>query len=180
MIVFILVGCLLCILGFAWRNNKLAAGLPADEKTALDGRFYDLKKNRFLYGPQEVDALFTNLEKNQNLQLYAITEITLDLVFPLLYTLLMIFLMVRVFPPKIAQYLIFLPILAGIGDLLENFTIAFLAFTFQAGQLSNLSTLAAAFTGSKWILVFISLLVLLIGWIRSLWKREKGQTKEEI
>ena len=88
MIVFILVGCLLCILGFAWRNNKLAAGLPADEKTALDGRFYDLKKNRFLYGPQEVDALFTNLEKNQNLQLYAITEITLDLVFPLLYTLL--------------------------------------------------------------------------------------------
>ena len=156
--------CLVCSLGFAWRQQIFGT-----ENPGLDGRF---NRKHFLYKPSDVDTLFRNLGP-KNLKIYAITELTLDVVFPIFYVLFLVFLMIRLFPADKAKYLILLPVLGGIFDLAENFTIAFLAFTFDQKE-SVISYLAAFFTFLKWVLLLSGLLVLLLGLILAVWTRIKS------
>jgi hypothetical protein len=149
----------LCIQGFMWRSNKL---MFSEENKLLDSRFF--------YNPTEVQQFFADLENiktniniaSNGLKLYALTQVTLDLIFPIAYGVLftaLIFILYQENPP---QWLLWLPTLAIVADIGENFTLAFLAWTY-ADSSSPLAWIAYIFTFTKWIMFLSSLLTIIIG-----------------
>ena len=142
------VGAILCLGGFRWRRRVVGSDL-----VLLDARC--------CYRPEDVQALFAELQARGQLHTYALTELTLDLVFPLIYGALFAALLARLAAPGWARRFIALPVGAAGADLLENFTIAYLAWTFD-GQASPLAWLAYAFTLVKDILLAATLLAVLV------------------
>lgn len=149
----------LCIQSFMWRSNKL---MLSAENELLD--------SRFSYNPTDVQQFFAHLNKidtnidiaNNGLKLYALTQVTLDFIFPLAYGILftaLIFILYQENPP---QWLLWLPTLAIVADIGENFTLAFLAWTYSESS-SPLAWIAYIFTFTKWIMFFSSLLIIIIG-----------------
>lgn len=153
-VVLLFVAYTFCTAGFEWRRNALGC-----ENKLLD--------SKGIYSQQDVVYLFDTLEQSDNLQLYGITELTLDIVFPFVYSMLLVFLIIRLCSAKKAKYLILIPIFAALADLSENFTIAYLAFSFN-GLYSPLMWLAAIFSSLKIVLLLISLIILVVGAICSL------------
>ncbi len=119
----------------------------------LDGRRW--------YTPAQVSQLFTDLGDQR--YVYAATEVTLDLIYPLTYGMLFGILIVQLWGPR-RDYLLFAPILAVLFDLLENFTIAYLAITYS-GSVSNLAWFAAVSTLLKSFFFLLTLLLILNGGI---------------
>ena len=149
MLLLVFVG-LLCLIGFDRRASYFG-----EQNKALDGRYDG-------YTRQDAHDLFHNIGPNGR-EVYAITELTLDVIFPLTYGLLMVFLVVRNYPAKVGRWLIGVPMLAVLFDLLENFTIAHLAWNYQPSELAPLAEVASFFTITKWVLVAIVFAVLVIG-----------------
>jgi hypothetical protein len=150
-------GFMLCAGGFDWRRDALGC-----EIQLLDGRW--------LYNPPQVAELFNALGSDK-LKTYATTELTLDLVFPFVYSTLLALLIVRLYSAGKAKRLILLPVFGALADLSENFTIACLAFGFD-GSPSSFAYLAAIFTFVKKALLIISVLVVIGGAISSLGKNK--------
>ena len=153
------IGWIICFILFKCRINYFGK-----ENEALDGRFFG-------YSPQEVVDLFARLFIIEKLNFYAITELSLDLIFPIIYVGMSAFLIVRLYAEKRAKYLILIPVFLGLEDFAENFTIAYLAFTFN-NRVSSIAYLASALTSLKWFLVGICLLIIIFGVISLLFKRK--------
>lgn len=147
----LLFGFGVCHFLFEWRKTKF------HPSKALDGRFLE---GNFWYSPTEVKELFNNLG-GDNLKLYAITELSLDLVFPVIYFLLLAFIIISLFPAKTAKYLLLIPLIAALADTAENFTIACLITAFNKTE-SSIAHLAATFSLLKWVLIIVSLLLVVI------------------
>ena len=107
----------LCSGGFDWRSKRLGC-----ENRALDARFW--------YSPEQA-CVFFNAIGPTGRRIYAMTQVTLDLVFPLTYGTLFALLIVHVYDQSLAGTLVWVPVLAAITDLLENVTTAFLAWQFN-------------------------------------------------
>ena len=146
-----LVG-LACVAGFEWRARKLGR-----ENRALDGRRW--------YTPEQARAFFEAIGAGGR-RLYAATQLTLDVLFPLVYGALFAALILRVYPPGRAVYLAHVPLLGTLADLLENVTTAYLALRFD-GRPSQVARVAAVFTLSKTVLFVLSVLLILWGALAS-------------
>lgn len=161
-VTLLFVGLLACSYGFQWRQAALGC-----TNKLLDGRLAG-------YGPEDVRSLLEKLEDGGP-RLYAITEVSLDLVFPFVYGLLLAILIVRLWQPGRAAYLVILPWLAAAADLLENFTVAYLAWTFESAS-SNVAYVASSFTLLKHGVLVLALLAVLLGAVLSLGKPEDPRT----
>jgi hypothetical protein len=137
---------LLCSQGFQWRREVLGA-----EAHLLDVRMG--------YSPAQAVELLGALGP-QGRGLYGLTEVTLDLVFPFLYGGMIASLLVNLVRGARVKYLLLLPLLTGLFDLLENATIAYLAWTFD-GRESPLMWAASALTSAKNVLAILSVLAVL-------------------
>jgi hypothetical protein len=139
-----------------------------------EDRTLDMK---LLYGSGRADESFRFLKSVvyqdfplrgvNGLELYAISEWTLDLVFPFVYGFLFIFLLIRLYPAGKAEKLIVLPVLIGLLDFGENAAIAYLALTFDE-TVSSLVYLASALTAAKIIVLIVCLIALIAGAINSI------------
>ena len=148
-----------CILGFNGRTLALRReGRLGNGEKLLDGRWW--------YTPADAGALLCKLGKDGR-RLYAVSEVTLDLIFPLAYGLSLALLLVRLWPRDQA-WLLLLPFVTVIADLLENFTIAFLAWTYsnESGP-SALAKVAAIFTLTKRTFLSLAFLAVVIGIVRA-------------
>src|SRR5262250_3398711 len=96
---------LLCSQGFEARRRALGEG-----NDALDGRWS--------YTPSDATKLFHDLGERKR-HVYAITEVTLDLLFPLTYGLLFAVVIAHGFPTLAGAVLILVPIGAAFFDVLE-------------------------------------------------------------
>lgn len=141
--------------GFNWRKAKLG------ENETLDMQYTG-------YSPSTVAQIFGKYKKEQ-LKLYAYTELTLDIVFPLVYGFLLVFLTIHIFSAGKAEYLILLPIIGALADVCENISIAYLALSFD-GRPSPIAWLAAGFTLTKIVLLVVGTLALLLGAVISFFK----------
>jgi hypothetical protein len=112
------------------------------------------------YTPAEARNLFERLGKSGR-NIYALTELTLDLVFPLIYGSLFCLLTASLARAQWA-WLVTIPLFAALSDLVENSIVAYLAWSY-AGQESSLAWLAAAVTLIKTLLLGLSLLILFAG-----------------
>ena len=151
-----LVGVVGCVAGLAWRDARLG------ELDLLDGRGW--------YTPKEAAALFDALGQldTSARAVYAVTALTIDMVFPVCYGLLLAVLLFRLFPGGKPLYL--LPLAVALTDALENITIAALALSYDGGP-SPLAWLATVFTLVKWILSSATLAAICVGAARWLWTR---------
>ena len=145
---------LLCVTAFEWRDARLG-GL-------------ELLDTRQWYTPEQADALFGALDRLDPCArtVYALTEVSVDLIFPVAYGLLLALLLLRLFGDARPFYL--LPIAGAVADVCENISIALLAATY-AGAPSSWTRVAAVFTLLKSMLILAALAVALAGAIRWLW-----------
>ena len=153
-----LVGVVACVAGLAWRQARLA-GL-------------DLLDSRGWYTPEEAAALFDALDQldASARAVYATTALTIDMVFPASYGLLLAVLLFRLYRGGAPLYV--LPLAAALADALENVTVAALALS-HGGEPSPLAWPAAAFTAVKWVLFVATLAATCVGAIR--WLRTRKQ-----
>ena len=137
-----LLGMLLCFAGLWWRRERLG-GLEL-----LDARQW--------YTPEQAAALFEALDRldPHARAVYAWTELSLDMVFPLAYGLFFAILLLRAFGDGAPLYL--LPLALASTDALENVSIAALAWSYD-GAPSPLAWAAAAFTSAKSVLIVATL-----------------------
>jgi hypothetical protein len=160
MVALLSVALVLCAQGFVWRQEALGW-----QNQVLDMRYW--------YTPAEAQRFFEDLG-SQGRHLYAITQVTLDFIFPLAYGVWFAILMVRLYGPERAG-LLFAPLLTVVADLSENVLTASLAWHY-AGQASALAWLAAVGTATKSVLFVITLVLLLIGSVRGFTGRTERQT----
>ncbi|MEC9458348.1 MAG: hypothetical protein VYB67_00140 [Pseudomonadota bacterium] len=91
---------------------------------------------------------------------YIYSALILDTVFPILYVLLFISILLKFNERRI--FFLFLPILAGIFDLAENIYISIMMSSYTFSEISTLQIFfASLFNQCKWILCFFSLIFIL-------------------
>ena len=144
----------LCQVGFRWRLDRLGG--------------INLLDTRQWYTPEQAAALFEALDRlDPNARtVYALTELSLDLVFPIAYGLLFSILLFRFFEDR-GLRLYLLPSGAATVDVLENISIALLSANYD-GAPSSFAWMAATLTLLKSGLILATLLALfggLIHWL---------------
>ena len=146
-------------LGFMWRHDRLGG--------------VELLDRRQWYTPDQAAAVFAELDRLDSgaRQLYALTELTLDMAFPLAYGLLFAILLSRLFEGG-GRLWVLLPLVAAAADVLENLSISYLALTF-VGPPTAVAWVAAGFTAAKSGLILASLLAVLFGAVRGLLRRPR-------
>jgi hypothetical protein len=145
----LLVAFVICGFFFTWRQNAIGK----DIKT-FDARWWG-------YTPGDARQLLTDLGK-EGRQIYILTELTLDVVFPFVYGGMVAILLCALY--KSARYLLLVPLIMIAADLLENMTASYLAWSFKENA-SPLAWVAASFTLTKWAGVVVSALLLLFGMV---------------
>jgi hypothetical protein len=158
-VALLFIGFVLCTLGFTARSERLGNNPPL-----LDVRYW--------YAPADVKALFDKLGQD-GLSFYALTEVTLDLAFPFIYGGLLLILIYRLLEPKPARILLLVPLVGMISDLLENFSIALMAWTYTGGA-PGFASFATVFTLTKNSLVRLALVIVLVGAIRAMILKRTG------
>ena len=145
---------LLCMAGFQWRDARLG-GL-------------ELLDTRQWYTPGQAADLFGALDRlgPRARAVYAWTEVSIDLIFPVAYGLLFALLLLRLFESGRPFYL--LPIAGAAADVFENLSIASLALTYD-GAPTSWARVAAVFTLLKSGLLLATLAAALGAAIRWLW-----------
>jgi hypothetical protein len=154
--IILLVVFVVCIGGLQWRETW-------QQQTI--GREVTLLDVRFRYTALEARELFKELG-DQGRQIYAATELTLDLVFPLTYGPILVICLARLSSRERGRYLVIVPAVTVVADLLENLTVVSLLWSYQEQTLSRLwSALAwtgAKFTAVKWVFALVSVMMVLV------------------
>ncbi len=145
---------LLCLAAFQWRDARLG-GL-------------ELLDTRQWYTPEQAAALFGALDRldPRARAVYAWTEVSVDLLFPVVYGLLLALALLRLVGNGRPLYL--LPLAGAVADVFENISIALLAATYD-GAPSSWTRVAAVFTLLKSVLLLAALAAVAGGVIRWLW-----------
>ncbi len=135
---------------------------------------------RFTYSAaQAIELLqsYTPAERSA----YYLGALFIDVLYPLCYAFLLAALLAKLLkryitPESHLNYILLLPLLAALFDLLENFTLASLLASI--GQPSTtLATAASFFTPAKWALVFASMLSVLFLFLTGLFKRSSLENR---
>lgn len=135
-----------------------------------------LVDTEFSYTPERAFQMM-NAYGTEGRPWYILTALTVDLIYPLVYALLLSLAMIYFFrksfaPDSPLQGAFYIPIAAMIADYLENICLVILLASFPQWQ-EGLAQAANIFTGLKWGLLLASLLVTLIGFSAWLIKRSR-------
>ena len=156
---------------FPWRRSQLVAlsGLPNPT--------FDV---RFAYSSQELLRALSNFGP-EGRYLYAISEVTLDFIFPLIYTPFLIGAMVSIFSKAFPvkhplQKLVYLPLGVFLADILENISLAWLLLAYPPACVP-LAWSASIFSLLKWLWGVLVLLLLVTGLLSLAltWIRKKAE-----
>jgi hypothetical protein len=146
---------IMCAQGFEWRRKILGY-----DNRALDGRFW--------YSPDDACNFLRNIGENGR-RLYAVTELTLDVLFPLVYGTLFAALIIHVYARESGRFLVLVPLLTVVFDILENIITAYLAWQFD-DRTSPVARGAAILTATKSGLFILSLTLIVIGSLITAWR----------
>lgn len=138
----------------------------AEAELKLFSRGTGLLDLLFIYTP---DQVYTTLKDYgvQGRQFYIMVELTADVVYPLLYALLLSGLIIFIYnriPLRRAtiRRLFLLPLLAMLADFAENTCLVSMLMNYPYRQ-DGLAMAAAAFTSLKWLFFLASILITLYG-----------------
>lgn len=111
---------------------------------------------QFSYSTEKAYKLLSHFNERE-LQRYIITEFTVDLLYPIIYTLLLVFFIFKL-TKKSRLYLF--PLLILFSDYCENIGVVSLIYNLPQ-KLPVLVAITSIFTSLKWILVAVTLLLIL-------------------
>jgi hypothetical protein len=151
----------LCNLGFQWRSKVMR------EIAGHDVKLFDIRES---YTPDEARELLKTIDERGR-RIYAITQLTLDLVFPFIYGGLFIITLYRLYGNP--GYLLLVPLIAVVADLLENLMTTYLALSYE-GLASPVARVASTFTTVKRAGLVISVVLILAGTTIWVWRYRKG------
>ena len=142
---------------FPWRSGRMQA---------LAGRPVGIIDTMYAYTPDQVYEKIP-VYGDEGRPFYALTEFTIDLVYPVLYNLFLILTMTLVFrqafPGNSALHrLCFLPLAVWISDYAENTCIVILLLSYPQ-RLDALAWVSSFFSTTKWSLGVASLALIVIG-----------------
>ena len=145
---------------FPWRSGTLSGQVLAGQRKV------GIIDTMYAYTPDQVYAKLP-IYGDQGRRFYALTELTIDLVYPILYNLLLILTMTLVFrqafPGDSALHrLRFLPLAVWISDYAENTCIVILLLSYPQ-RLDALAWVSSFFSTTKWSLGVASLALIVIG-----------------
>ncbi|MDD4148933.1 MAG: hypothetical protein PHE33_02780 [Bacteroidales bacterium] len=124
--------------------------------------------SQFSYSSEKAYEIFEQYN-DEELKGYIIGELTVDLVYPIVYTLLFIFLIFKL--SKTVSLSLF-PILIMFSDYFENIGIITI-INYYPQKIPNIVALTSLFTSIKWTLVAISILMILVLLLMKLFKQNK-------
>ena len=124
---------------------------------------------QFWYTPQRAYEII-GAYPAELLRSAAIGRLTVDMVYPLVYGLLISLLLIvtfrRAFAKKdFADWAVFIPWGGVLGDYLENISLSTLYLQYPA-ELTSLAWMASIFTATKWTLIGIAFVLVLIGAVK--------------
>jgi hypothetical protein len=149
---------LFCFLEIQKQENELKLG---SGNILLDKRFW--------YTPRDVESFLTYINETkgrEGLNLYVWIHIVPDVIFPIAYGTFLAALIIRFYGTEIDWKLV-IPILAVMFDLGENFTTAYLAWSYPNIS-SLLAWLAYGCTLMKWIMIIFSVILIFVGGLKKL------------
>ncbi len=110
------------------------------------------------YSPEKAYEILDNYSETDR-RAYIIGELTIDLIYPIVYSLLLCFIIFLLYKkPRLAAF----PLLILISDYLENFGIVTL-LSYYPQKLSAVARVTGIATSIKWFLVGVSLIIILYG-----------------
>ena len=123
---------------------------------------------QFSYSSEKAYQLLSNFSA-ADLQKYKIIELTVDVVYPIIYTLLLSFLIFKINSnAKLALF----PFLILIADYLENTGIVILISNFPK-ELNSIVSITSLLTSLKWILVISCVLLIIFSAVRRLFMKKQ-------
>ncbi len=126
----------------------------------------------FAYSPEKAYELINSYSEATR-ESYMISEMTLDVLYPVVYTLFMSISLILLFPSK--EKVAWLPYLVFASDLIENTGIIVLLYNYPK-ELYNLAIITSVFSTIKWLLALLILMIMIIGLVRKfVLKSQKGQ-----
>lgn len=153
---------ILCYLGFQWRH-KVMKGIASGHDVSL----FDARDS---YTPDEARDLLEMIGARGR-RIYAVTQITLDVVFPFVYGGLFVILLFKLYGHP--GYVLLVPLITVVADLLENLTTVYLALSYK-GLSSPVTRAASTFTTLKRSGLIISLVLVLAGIAICVWRYRRG------
>lgn len=123
---------------------------------------------QFAYTPDRAYELIDSYSPETRSS-YIIGEMTLDVIYPIIYTLFLSLTFLLLYPNK--QKIAFFPYVIFIADMLENTGIIIMLYNYPA-RLNNVAIITSVFSTIKWSLVVIAFVLLITGLIKALLKKK--------
>lgn len=117
----------------------------------------------FSYSPDEAYQVLAQFSTDE-LRRYMMTELTVDVFYPVAYALLLSFLLFKL-SQKVAISMV--PIAVLVFDYLENLGIVTM-IQYYPQKLSNVATITSLFTSLKWSLVVLSVILIILFLVKKL------------
>ena len=154
---------ILILLGLIIAFNLLI--FPLAYKTNQNNIPLDLQ---FSYSSEKAYNILAKYS-DEGLKEYVIAELTVDLIFPIIYALFLSFILFKLTKKSILSLF---PLLIILSDYAENIGIVTI-INYLPHKLPNLVALTSLFTSLKWILIAISILLILVALVAKLFNQKK-------
>jgi hypothetical protein len=156
-VALLVVACVICVQGFLLRMKVLG---PENE----------IPDAQVWYTPAKLRDMMDRLGERGR-TVYAVTTMTLDVIFPLVYGGLFAALIAHVYRPPAARVFAAVPALAVAADLAENTLASYYAWNFDGAAWPLLARVATTATALKYVLFILSLVVITAGGLKCLASR---------
>ena len=123
---------------------------------------------QFFYSSEKAYSTLAQYS-DEGLKQYVIAELTVDLIFPIVYALFLSFLLFKLNKKSILSLF---PLFIILSDYAENFSIAAIIH-YLPSKLPAIVALTSLFTSLKWILIAISVLLILAALVAKLYSQKK-------
>lgn len=118
---------------------------------------------QFAYTPQKAYQLIGDYGESAR-KSYITGELTIDLIYPVIYSLILCFILFLIYKN---QKIVLFPFLILIADYFENFGIVTMLYNYPQ-KLISVAWITSFFSTLKWILIVVTILIIISGLIRKI------------
>ncbi len=124
---------------------------------------------QFAYTPERAYELIHSYDEDTR-HSYMIGEMTMDVAYPIVYTLFLSLTFVLLFPSR--EKIALIPYIIFIADMFENTGIITMLYHYPS-ELYTIAVITSVFSTIKWSVVLVCFVILIVGLIRAIIKKIK-------